>query len=248
MIEDDDIDLLAPVDADAGPVETQSLADQVAYWRGRAEQAEALVDDPDVKALLQGQPMDPSAFIRPVGVTLLGTVWGIEPRRLHKKLKNCPIVGRGTVGRGKGQPLYDFKTACEYICDPKIDLETWFSSLSTTTMPPIIMEAFWKAVRMKNKVMEEMGSYWHSEDVLALFGEVNMLIKNTTLLWIEELPGKANLSTQDYHALHAQVKGLLNAISRMLVEAPTRSRTESVVKTLEQDIAEGKLGRVSSSE
>lgn len=195
-------------------------------------------NDPDMRTLLDGGIPDPSAFLRPVGVSFIGTVFGIEPRRLHKKLKNCPVVGRGTHGRGKGAPLYDFKEACAYVIDPKIDLETWFSSLSTTTMPPIIMKAFWEALRTRNRVMEEAGDYWHTEDVQAVFGRMVMLIKDAMLLWIEDLPDKANLSDENYNALRRQVDELRAGIQQMVAEAAARPKTHSVAKDIDREIAE----------
>lgn len=198
-------------------------------------------DHPDVRTVLDGGFPDPSAFIRPVGVSFIGTVLGIEPRRLHKRLKNCPVVGRGTNGRGKGQPLYDFKEAMRYCLEPKMDIKTLFSSMSTTTMPPIIMKAFWEGIRAKNKVMEETGHYWHDADVLAILGEVQMEIKDATLLWIEDLPGKANLSTEDYHALRRKVDELLATIQARVTEMVADRHTPSVVAEIEADIEQGRL-------
>lgn len=195
-------------------------------------------DDADVQALLDGGMPDPSAFLRPVGVTFLGTVFGIEPRRLHKKLAKCTVVGRGTMGRGKGAPLYDFKEACAYIVDPKIDLKTWFSSLSTTTMPPIIMKAFWEAIRTKNRVMEEAGDYWHTDRVHGVLGRVVMLIKDAMLLWIEDLPDKASLTNENYNALRRQVTELQTAIQGAVAEETNRSRTPNVAEILDQEIAD----------
>ena len=194
--------------------------------------------DGDIQKLIEGGIPDPSAFLRPVGVSFLGTVFGIEPRRLHKKLKNCPVVGRGTVGRGAGAPLYDFKEACAYIVDPKIDLETWFSSLSTTTMPPIIMKAFWEAIRTRSRVMEEAGDYWHTADVQAVFGRIVMLIRDATLLWIEDLPDKADLSNENYSALRRQVNELLNAIQALVDEARKHHRSASVAEGIDREIAD----------
>lgn len=223
----DDLDLLADLE-DGPPISTFYQED----------------DDADVQKLLAGEMPDPGAFLRPVGITFIGTVLGIEPRRLHKKLAKCPIVGRGTNGRGAGQPLYDFKEAMRYCVEPKIDLKTWFSSLSTTTMPPIISKAFWEGIRAKNKAMEESGHYWHTEDVLRVFGETAMTIKNATLLWIEELPGKVSMSNEDYHALRRQVNELLKTLQQQLVDHASDQKTESVATALEREMEEGLLDRV----
>lgn len=206
------------------------------------------LDDADVQTVLDGGFPDPGAFLRPVGVTFIGTVLGIEPRRLHKKLAKCPVAARRENGRRKGEPLYDFKEAMRYCVEPRIDLKTWFSSLSTTTMPPIISKAFWEGVRAKNKVMEETGHYWHDDDVLRVLGDVFMEIKDTSLLWIEELPGKADLSNENYHALRRLVTELIGSIRERLIDMPKRGRTESVVATLERDIEDGHLDRVGGGE
>ena len=224
---------------DAAPIRTEYTASDLGYERGET------VDDDDYEALkiLNGGWPDEGAFLRPVGITFLGTVFGMEPRRVFKKLKNCPIAGRGKVGKGAGKPLYDFKVACAYMVEPRIDLKTWFSSLSTTTMPPIINKAFWDAMRTKSKAMEEMGDYWHTGDVLRVFGEVMTQIRDASMLWVENLPGKAKLTTEDYHALRAQVLALLESIKQELVVKPGAGRTPSIVAEIERDIEAGLLDR-----
>jgi len=199
------------------------------------------LEDPDVQIVLKGGFPDPGAFLRPVGVTFIGTVLGIEPRRLHHRLRNCPVIGRQPKGRFAGAPLYDFKEAMRHCVEPRMDLETMFRSMSNTTMPPIIMKAFWEGVRAKNKVMEETGHYWHDADVLRILGDVQMEIKDATLLWIEDLPGKANLSTEDYQALRGKVGELLGTIQARITEWTSERATRSVVTEIQNDIDDGKL-------
>ena len=216
--------------------------------RAKAEEAEQarqaaltqdLLSDPDnMEWLAPGAMPDPSEFVRPVGVTFIGTVLGIEPRRLHRKLAKCPIV-QWQMHKGKKVPLYDFKEAMSYCVEPKIDLKTWFSSLSTTTMPPLISKAFWEAIRTKNRVMEEAGHYWHDEDVLAILGQIAMTIKDTTLLWLEDLPNRQTISNEDYHALRQQVTDLNAEICKKITEFPRERK--SVSASIEREISDAGL-------
>gem|GEM_PF-5468206 len=94
---------------------------------------------------------------------------------------------------------------------------------------------------MVRRLAGRAGHYWHDADVLAILGEVQMEIKDATLLWIEDLPGKANLSTEDYHALRRKVDELLATIQARVTEMVADRHTPSVVAEIETDIEQGRL-------
>ena len=157
----------------------------------RAKTTDLLADDPDLENLPDGRVPDSSEFHRPVRVTFLATIFQTEPRRLHRKLSKCPVMGWENF-KGIRVPLYDFKTAVAFIVDPKVDIGTWIKSQTPATLPVYINKAFWEAENSKLRWMERARHYWHDEDVLDVLGRTALAIKESAQLWVENLPGNPN--------------------------------------------------------
>ena len=224
--EDDLFDLLGP------PVQRAPKATPRTAAKRPKVAATSLPDDPDLETLPDGALPDPAEFHRPCRVTFLATVFGTEPRRLHKKLANCPVIGWEPFKGGR-MPVYDFKTACSYIVDPKLDIATWIRTQQPHTLPVMINKAFWESENSKLRWMERARHYWHDDDVLDVLGRTAMSIKETAQLWIENLPGKAGMSTEQYEAMQVNVTALLDDIHQRLIELPKERRTASVVHSLD---------------
>ncbi len=188
--------------------------------------------DPDLDELPDGELPDASAFTRPVRVNFLATILGTETRRLLPKLAHCPVIGY-EMHRGKEVPVYDFKTAIAYLVEPKMDIATWIKSQNAAHLPVQINKAFWEAENAKLRWMAAAKQYWHDEDVLDVLGSAAMAIKETTLLWVENLPGKANLTTEQFEALQGNVVDLLDDIHQRLVEIPATRKTRPVSRHAE---------------
>lgn len=194
--------------------------------------------DPDAASLPDGQMPDVSRLLRGVRITYLATLWGTEPRRIEKKLAKCPVM-RWESHKGRDVPVYDFVTACAYLVEPKIDMRTWIKSQTSLSLPPMINKAFWEAERTRMRVMAEAGQYWHSADVVAFLGRLAMLIKDTTLLWSEDLPDKVDLSTENHQALRRMVDMLLTQIRTEIEKAADEGQIRPVAATIEREIEAG---------
>lgn len=194
--------------------------------------------EPDEEDFLNGPDLpDPSVFHRPVGISFLAKVLGVETRRLHKKLANCPAVGFGTSGRGKGMPLYDFREAIKYCVPPKMDLGVYIRSLgSSADLPPHISKQFWDGQNAKLRWMERARHYWHDEDVQDVLGRTAMEIKEATQLWIENLPGKATMTTAQHQAMLANVAELLDSIHQRLITLPSQRKALAVIASMDDEI------------
>lgn len=162
-----------------------------------------------VQSVLDGGILpDAPTFRKPVTLTFIATVLGTEPRRLANKLSKCPIAGVVESGRFQGNALYDFKTALQYVVEPKVDMADWIKSQSSTTLPPLLNKAFWEAERTKMRVMQEAGDLWITEDVQRAFGEIAKIVRDSTQIWIEKLPGAQEMSGEQYDALRRSVSDL----------------------------------------
>lgn len=191
--------------------------------------------DADGERLEDGQMPDVSRIMRGVRITYLATLKGTEPRRIEKLLTNCPVM-RWETHKGKEVPVYDFWTACSYLLTPKIDMRDWMKSQSSLTLPPMINKAFWEAERTRMRVMAEAGEYWHTGDVQAMLGRLAMLIKDVSLLWVEDLPDKANLSTENHHAMRRAVDNLLSEIRKEMMDLAEEGRTQPVRAAIESEL------------
>jgi hypothetical protein len=250
MTSDDDDDLIGGTSAVAEPARKRpgrkpgfKMSDEqkakLKAGRERAkrlrEQGKAFDDDqpPDME---EADLPDASEFQRPVSITFLARVLGTETRRIEKKLRHCPVIGR-REGRGRPGMLYDFKTALSFLLEPKMDMATWIRSQNPASLPVHINKAFWEAEKSRLAVMERAGQLWHNEDVLDVLGRTALTIKETTQLWVEGMPGKATLTTEQYQYLQRSVTELLDDIHQRLVEMPREARTMSVVNSIQESLA-----------
>lgn len=177
---------------------------------------------------------DKAMFYRPVGVKFLADVFRMEQRTVLKKLMKCPIVGYEQE-RGRTVPKWDFKVAAQYLVEPKIDLESWLASKRIQDLPVHISDQYWKAMRSKQAWEREAKHTWRDEDVLEVLGRSAQLIRDVSLLWVDELPDKVSITTENYHAMRASVADLLTQIQEIMVEQPKLRRTESTVRLADEE-------------
>lgn len=208
-------------------------AEAAAYAAQKAKELAEREPDDAVAGLGQNALPDAATFHRPVTRTFLATILGKQPRHLVKQLANCPVID-WTENGGARIPLYDFKTAIRYCVDPPAGLiAQWIKSQSSTTLPPLINKAFWEAEAVKQRVEKQAGDLWVTEDVLEVLGRTALTIKESVNLWIENLPGKASITTEQYNALRREAAGLLDDIHQRLVAMPAAQRTRSLVARVE---------------
>lgn len=180
--------------------------------------------------LAPGDPLpEATAFMRPVRVTFLAAVFGVQLKSLYKKLAHCPVVKIDTYG-GRKVPLYDFKTACEYFLVPRMNIETYIKSLNPAQLPPYLNKAFWDGQVNKLRWEAMARESWHNDDVLDVLGATAMHIKESCQLAIENLPGRASLSDAQNDALLQWIAAFQNDIHQRLVAMPAARRTESAIK------------------
>jgi len=171
-------------------------------------------------------------FLRPVTQNLLSEVFRMQPDTVKRRLLQCP-----TIGTGKGRILYDFKTACEYLLKPRMDLDTYIKSLNQADLPPIISKTYWEAQRIKNKVLLETAEAWSTPEVLEVFGVVFMLIKDRIPLITEEMRDQGLTDAQLEH-LEANVDHFQTDLHEALIELPAQRQTPSRRAEMDQLITD----------
>lgn len=207
--------------------------------RGRPTNAER---DARLAAEKADQPVElPHAvrFHKPVSTDFIASVMRMDRKTVTQYLALCPVA-EWVDSRGGEAPRYDFRTALPYLVPPKMDMEQYVISLTSSgkqnQIPASFSKLFWDGMNARAKYMREQKHTWADEDVLAVLGKAMSMIRDTTLLWIENLPGRVNITNDDYHALRAEVTGLLTSLQTALVSVPATRRTESVAAKTEREM------------
>jgi hypothetical protein len=188
------------------------------------------------RTLTDDMPMT-SDLLRPVGISLLAEIMGKQPVQIRKRLSRCPVVGTHKHA-GRDQPLYDFVTAMAYLIEPKGNIEEWFANKNAATLPPYVNKMFWDSAHQRNRVMLSSNDLWHSDDVLALLGRIGLTIKEETLLWLENMPGRDELSDKQFKHLSDEVSRLQHTIRERMMELPTLSETTAMAETIRDELSE----------
>jgi hypothetical protein len=147
----------------------------------------------------------------------------MDAATVRKRLLKAPILAMG----GGGRPLYDFKTACEYVVKPKMDIDTYLKTLNPADMPNAINKVYWEAKNIRLKYELAAGQAWATEDVLEVFGTVFMTIKERTKLWVEDLRESAKLSDETLAQLTEKVDAYQTALHADLIAIPLKRQTYS---------------------
>lgn len=180
-----------------------------------------------------------TVFRKPVGITFLASVLGKQPRQIQKRLEKCPVETWSRQG-SKEHPMYDFLTAMGYLVPPKGDIEDWFAQQNAASLPPYVNKMFWDSAHQRNRVMLSSNDLWHTEDVMLVLGRVEITIRNSVKMWIENLPEKELLTNDQYNSLVDSVNLMVDDLRKVLVETPgkTLSMTDHIKSELD---ASGKI-------
>lgn len=207
----------------------------------KATKAAAIVPDPDLENLPDGELPALDTFHRPVRATFLARVLNTEPGRILKMLSRCTVI-EWHWHQGKQVPAYDFREALRYVVEPKVDIGAWIKKQTAATLPNHINKAFWEGQAAKLRVMEKARELWHNEDVLDVLGRTAMTIKEETQLWVENLPGKSDMTTEQYNALQRFVTELQDSIHERLVTMPKEFQSRPYAATIESELEDTNIG------
>lgn len=198
--------------------------------RGRPTNAERaarqLQEQISLKAAASGRALEDvggvQALRRPVTINTLATVFGHDIQTITRRLIDCPHVVQSN------RKLYDFKEACGYIVKPKMTVEQFIKTLNSAHLPPEINKAFWDGQRSRIKYKIEAQEAWETEDVLEVFGEVFMAVKDSLTTVVEEIRERARLSDEQTAIFEQAIDELRATLRQKLVEMPAQKQTASM--------------------
>lgn len=181
-------------------------------------------DCPECGAVVEINSLDLGLLAGGVSATWLAHVFGHDKNTIKKKLAKCPVYGmNGTT------PLYLIKDAAQWLVAPKVDLMQYIHGLRPQDMPPQLNDAYWSAMGKRQKVLENAGDLWRTDDVLRVFGEAALKIKSTVQLWVDELDRQKGVTNEQRNVLVQLSDGLLQEVHRLFVTAPQEGRTLSTM-------------------
>ena len=195
----------------------------------REEAARKLEEKLDLAKAVVGRGLDDiggvAALRRPVTINTLATVFQHDVQTITRRLIDCPHITQGN------RKLYDFREACSFIVKPRMTPDQFVKTLNKADLPPEINLAFWNAQRAKIKFMLEAGEAWETGEVLAVFGEVFMAIKDTLTMVPEDLRERAKLSDEQTRFLEEGIDALRTTLQEKLIDMPKKKRTASLLET-----------------
>lgn len=165
-------------------------------------------------------------FFQPVPVSFLSKHLRINAETVRKRLETVTPVGHAGVSQNR--PLYDFASVVPYLVKSKMNLRTYLRSLNPADMPVNISKVFWEAERIRNKTMIETAEAWPTENVLEVFGQVFMLIKDRIPLITDALQDAGCNETQ-VRKLQEMCDQFQNDLHQALIELPKQQSTPSRV-------------------
>ncbi|UVK46830.1 hypothetical protein BPNPMPFG_002540 [Mesorhizobium sp. AR07] len=201
--------------------------------RGRPTREEAA-------AKLEQQMANPlphyTAFRRPVGITFFADILGVQPKQIQKRLEKCPAIAWRAHGN-KQQPQYDFITGMSYLIAPQGSIEDWLAQQNQASLPPIVSKAYWEMTNARIRALTLAGQLWHDEDVLMTFARVSMLIRQESKMWIEDMPGRQQLTDEQYRFLVDRVNEMNTQIKLKLEDLPREFQTNAHSREVEKELA-----------
>lgn len=164
-----------------------------------------------------------AVLLRPVTKGTLAAVFKMRPETIAKRLIRCPSVGEGS------RQLYDFVEACGYIVKPQMSPQEFIKTLNTADLPPQINKFFWDSQRTRIRFKLEAQEAWDTADVLEVFGDVFMTIKDVLQMATEEIRERARLNDDQARMFDTYIDELRETLRTKLLHMPAEKQTPSML-------------------
>lgn len=217
-----------PRKEDVAAREAAAVRDEEDFWS--TPQMQALM-----KSAASGNTLiDERVFHMPVSQAFFARVFVMDAMTVNRRLRRVKPVGYAG-GEKQKRPLYDFKTGCEHLLKPKMDIDTYMATLNPADMPNAINKTFWEAKRIKLKFEIEAAQAWATGDVLEVLGRMAMTVKSHSQLWVEKLRS-IGLTDEQQAKLSGMVDTFNAELYIMLQEEPQKRQTRSRLAAIEQEM------------
>lgn len=131
-----------------------------------------------------------------VPVSFLADLFNLRMETVRQRLAQCPR--KQVKGRGY---FYDLAKACEFLIDPKVDIEKYIATMKPEDLPPKLRKAYWDAMIQQQNWGLTAGELWRTEDVINAFSEVFSALKATVQLWPDHVSRVEGLTPEQRKVL-----------------------------------------------
>lgn len=188
---------------------------------------DSIIGAPNDKPSDDDFSLDMTDIERGVSITWLAYAFHMDKNTVKRRI--APLE---PIGKKLGHPVYAIRQAAAYLIQPKVDIADWIKKLRPNDLPPLLQETFWAAALKRQKWEENAGDLWRTDSILDVFGELAMSIKSQVQLWVENVDRNHNISPEIRKAITDQSDNLLAEIHKILIEAPSKKRTENQLSEL----------------
>lgn len=167
---------------------------------------------------------------RGVTINWLMQAFRMNRRQILHRLADCPVLRAGQ----NGTKVFDFKTACAYIVDPKVNVKKYIENLDPKELPEALRSEYWSARIKEQKARLNAEGLWRTEDVQTAFGEVFKLFKETVTLWADTLDETTGLSHEQVEIIDGLARSLLNEVDAAISNYAKEGRTRSQIQEFDE--------------
>mgnify|MGYP002759351516 CR=1 FL=1 len=186
-------------------------------------------------------------FHRTLAVTRVDSVRKGAPAEWFAKLLG---IGRTTVNRKipdtvdpihvtvKGTRYYRPSDVLPYLVQPH-DIRDQIKRMNPKDLPERLRKEFWGARKLEQDVRLRSGDLWLTSDVHRVLGDLMKIIKDTVMLWTDEIDEAVGLTPQQVDILDHLSRKLLAdyaaAISQYVEQGVTRSQEAELDEDDDED-------------
>jgi len=167
---------------------------------------------------------------RGVTINWLMQAFGMNRRQVLSRLANCPVLRAGQ----NGTKVFDFRIACQYLVDPKINVKKYIDNLDPKELPENLRSEYWSARIKEQKARLNAEGLWLTQDVQAAFAEVFKMVKETVTLWTDTVDESTGLTAEQVEIVDRLGRALLNDIDQTVQTYTKQGRTRSQIQEFDE--------------
>lgn len=147
-------------------------------------------------------------------VSQLAKLFETDAKTLPQRLK-----GVIPAGKRNGYNVYNIREAASRIVKPGYEIEDYIRQMSPQELPPLLTKEFWNGQKARLAFERELGNYWPTEDVIALFAVLEGGIRQTMLLIVDDVEREEGLTNGQRKTFRRIADAAITTFKDKLTEA-----------------------------
>jgi hypothetical protein len=155
-----------------------------------------------------------SAIYKGVNQDQLMRIFRMDHRTIKRKLIDAKAAGIKPVGHLHNADLYQLHEVAPYLCKPVFDPAEYIKQMDPRELPKILTKEFWAGQRSRQEYEERAGQLWRTEKVVEEVGELMKLVKMSSLLMLDAVERKSELSEVQRSIIRTLTHGMLDDLMK----------------------------------